>query len=103
MEHQHIDILLGELEWEPDEWISAQDLARACNLSPQWLVTRIEEKVLQAEYRNGQYFLRCASVWRAQQIRQLERQFDADPHLAGLVTDLMDEIRALRSQLKLKG
>lgn len=102
MEHQHIEILLSEFGWEPDDWITIKDMARACNLSQHWLVTRIEENVLHAEVREGQYFLSCSSLWRVQQIRQLERQFDADPHLAGLVTDLMDEVRTLRNQLKLK-
>lgn len=103
MTHQHIEILLDELEWGPDEWMSAEDVARVCDLNQQWLLARIEEKVLQAEYRNGQYYLSCASVWRVRHIRQLEKQFDADPHLAGLVTDLMEEVRTLRKQLRLKG
>jgi len=102
MNHQHIEILLDELGWGPEEWIPTDDVARVCNLSHQWLLTRIEENVLQAERRQGKYFLSCASVWRVQQIRQLEHQFDADPHLAGLVTDLMEEVRRLRRQLRLK-
>lgn len=101
MQDEHINILPGELEWGPDEWIPAQDMARVCNLSHQWLMARIQENVLHAEHRGGQYYLSCTSVWRVQQIRQLERQFDADPHLAGLVTDLMEEVRQLRRQLRL--
>ncbi len=102
MADQQMETLLAELGWSPDEWVPVEELARACNLSTGWVVTRIQEKVLHAEQRDGQYYLSCESVWRVQQIDQLERQFDADPHLAGLVTDLMAEVRALRKQLNLK-
>ena len=102
MQKRSTETLLADLNWEPDEWISAEEMARACNLKTEWVVTRIQEEVLHGEHRNGQYFLSCATVWRVQQIEQIERQFDADPHLAGLVTDLMDEVRRLRTQLRLK-
>lgn len=102
MANKYIETVLAELGWSPDEWIPVEEMARACNLSTQWMVTRIQDQVLHAEHRDGHYYLSCASVWRVQQIDQLERQFDADPHLAGLVTDLMAEVRTLRKQLKLK-
>ncbi len=99
MEKRPIETLLAELSWDPDAWIPAEDVARVCRLSLDWITTRIEDDVLPARSRGGRYYLTCATVWRVQQIERIERQFDADPQLAALVTDLMEEVRALRQRL----
>ncbi|MFA7438404.1 MerR family transcriptional regulator [Castellaniella sp.] len=103
MEKRDIDTLMADLGWGPDEWIPLEDMARACRLDVQWIIERIQDDVLQATYRDGRTYLTCATVWRAQKIERIERQFDADPQLAALMADLMEEIRSLRQQLKLAG
>lgn len=101
MEKRDFDTFPADLGWGPDEWIPLEDMARACRLDTHWLIERIEEEVLHATRRDGRYYLTCATIWRAQKIERLERQFDADPQLAALMTDLMEEVRSLRQQLKL--
>jgi chaperone modulatory protein CbpM len=45
-----------------------------------------------------------ATVVRARRIAHLELTFDADPHLAALTADLIEEVTNLRQQLRhLKG
>jgi len=40
---------------------------------------------------------------RAKQLCSLERQFEANPELAGLVVDLFDELERLRGRLRREG
>jgi len=40
---------------------------------------------------------------RAKHLYSLERQFDANPELAGLVADLFEELERLRARLKREG
>lgn len=87
---------------DPHDLLSAEDAARACRTSVDWVMIRVHEDILQATYRDGQCYLSSATVWRAQQIQQIERQFDADPQLAALVTDLLEEVKSLRDALKFK-
>jgi chaperone modulatory protein CbpM len=39
-------------------------------------------------------------VVRARRLARLESTFDADPQLAGLTTDLIEEVTALRQRLR---
>lgn len=40
------------------------------------------------------------TVIRARRIAQLERTFEADPELAALTADLMEEVRQLRRRIR---
>lgn len=75
-------------------------VARICAVSPDWLRDRIETEVLPPEWRHTPPVMSAAVVWRIRQIATLETRFEADPHLAALVTDLMEEVRELRRRLK---
>ena len=84
-----------------DAALDLHGLARACAMSPEWVLARVEAGVLQplhggvaAEWRFASLSLR-----RARRIAQLERVFDADPQLAALTADLMEEVIALRQRL----
>ncbi len=61
----------------------------------------MKEQVIEATAIGGRYHLSSQTVWRARRIADIERQFDADPHLAALVADLVDEVRSLREQIAL--
>jgi hypothetical protein len=39
-------------------------------------------------------------LYRAKQVANIEHQYDADPQLAALVADLVEEVRTLRAQVK---
>ena len=83
------------------EVLSVEEVARLCRVSPQWVLARVHAEVLGAQWRQGACYLSSAALWRAREIAALEARYDADPQLAALVADLVEEVRALRSRLAL--
>ncbi len=84
------------------ELFTVDDAARLCCVSAEWVLSRIEAQVIEATTADGgRVRLSSQTVWRARRIADIERQFDADPHLAALVADLIDEVRGLREQMAL--
>lgn len=79
---------------------SAEDLARACCVSPDWVRARVEAGVLQAEPSGGAWRFASVTLVRARRIAHLEAAFDADPQLAALTADLIEEVTRLRRQLR---
>ena len=84
-----------------DAALSLSELARSCRMSPDWVVTRVESGVLLPDSGQGAAEWRFASTTlvRARRLAGLERTFEADPQLAALTVDLMEEVAALRRQL----
>ena len=85
-----------------DAALSLNELARGCAVSPDWVYTHVEAGVLQPTQGGGAAEWRFASTTlvRARRIAQLEHTFDADPQLAALTTDLMEEVAQLRRRLR---
>lgn len=79
---------------------SAEELARACNVRPEWVVEHVEAGVLQVETSRNEWRFDAVTLVRARRIRQLESTFDADPHLAALTADLIEEVTQLRRRLQ---
>jgi chaperone modulatory protein CbpM len=82
------------------EVLLVEEMARLCCVTTDWLHTRIEQEVIHAVHREGAYYLSSATVVRVQQVAQIEQTYDADPQLAALVADLVEEVQHLRRQLK---
>jgi chaperone modulatory protein CbpM len=70
-------------------------------MSPEWVLTRVEAGVLQpaAGQAAAEWRFASTAVLRARRIAELERAFDADPQLAALTVDLMEEVAQLRRRL----
>ncbi|MFN7153570.1 MAG: MerR family transcriptional regulator [Acidovorax sp.] len=94
----------AELLDEDSVALTLEALARACCMDADWVAARLQEGLLEpgaaasgdpAAWRFG-----GATVVRARRIAHLEVTFDADPHLAALTTDLIEEVTALRQQLR---
>lgn len=92
-----------------DESLTLEELARACRRAPEWVSQHVDAGVIPAQ-RTGASSAPAASVtttWRfasttlvrARRVSELEACFDADPHLAALTVDLMEEVLELRRQL----
>lgn len=93
------DIVIGTLL--DDSWLSLEQVALACAVEPDWLVYRIDEGFFpDAQSVAGVWRFSGGCVIRARRMRQLEHDFDAVPELAALVADMLDEIDALRAQLR---
>ncbi|MBI1394538.1 MAG: MerR family transcriptional regulator [Betaproteobacteria bacterium] len=96
------DILTGALLEEA--CLSLEQLAQACEVSFEWVVYRVEEGVLAGGGAvPSEWRFSSRDLWRARSIRALERDFDAVPELAALVTDLIEEVQALRARLRRAG
>ena len=86
-----------------DAALTLQQLARVCHVTPEWVHTRVEAGVLQPLHGGGaaEWRFASATLTRARRIAQLEHTYDADPQLAALAADLMEEVARLRRQLRL--
>ena len=90
--------------------LSLEQLAQACLMQPQWVIERVTTGVLHydAPDDNVSTDAHAPPTWRfsthtvirARRIADLERTFDADPQLAAMTADLMEEVRQLRRRLK---
>ncbi len=81
---------------------SLEELARACDVAPDWVLERVADGVLEVSLELGLASVRFDSVTlvRARRVLQLERSFEADPQLAALTVDLIEEVGRLRRQLR---
>lgn len=96
----HTPAQMGELIEE--SMLTLDDLARACCRAPAWVSERVDAGVIApAQPGTGLTTWRFSSttVVRARRIAQLETTFGADPYLAALTTDLMEEVATLRRRL----
>ncbi|MGO2131600.1 MAG: chaperone modulator CbpM [Halomonas sp.] len=84
--------------------LTLDELARACAVERQWVVERVESGLLAdgsryvASWRFTSY-----DLTRARRMRQLERIFDAEPELAALVADLLEDNEHLKERLRAAG
>ncbi|MDH1427836.1 chaperone modulator CbpM [Comamonas aquatica] len=90
-----------------EQALSLEQLAAACRMAPQWVVERVTTGVLQCDTTGAtghsspqSWRFSTHTVIRARRIAQLERTFEADPELAALTADLMEEVRQLRRRIR---
>jgi chaperone modulatory protein CbpM len=88
-----------------DEALSLDELARACNVEPDWVVRHVQAGVLggAASVQLTSWRFRSGDLYRARRLLSLERDFDANEDIAALVLDLADEVRRLRARLHVLG
>lgn len=79
--------------------LTLEDLARSCCMAPTWVAERLEAGLLQGEQTGGRWQFSGSMVVRARRLARLESTFDADPELAALTADLIEEVTALRQRL----
>ena len=87
-----------------DESLSLEELARACRRAPEWVQERVSTGVLASAQNPAgtavSWRFASATLVRARRVSELEACFDADPHLAALTVDLMEEVHDLRQRLQ---
>ncbi|MHA7601818.1 chaperone modulator CbpM [Alicycliphilus sp. T452] len=94
-----LDNALAELLDEQAR-LTLDDLARSCCMAPGWVIERLEAGLLHGEQAGGHWQFTSATVVRARRLARLESTFDADPELAALTADLIEEVTALRQRLR---
>lgn len=99
MNHEHIAILLD------DPTLTIDELAVSCTVSRDWVIEHVQAGVLPAEpdAEPTQWSFTGRDLLRSRRLHELERDFDANPELAGLVADLVDELQRLRTRLQRAG
>ena len=94
----HLPVQIGQLLDE--HALTVQELAQACGRVPEWVLARLEAGVIEAHSASaGAHYFTSTTLVRARRIAQLEATFDADPYLAALTTDLIEEVALLRQRL----
>lgn len=85
--------------------LSLEELARACDVEPDWVVRHVEAGVLGGDtsVQLSEWRFRSDDLLRARHLLRIERDFDANEDIAALVLDLGEEIRRLRTRLYVLG
>lgn len=95
-----------------DAALDLHELARACGVEPDWVVRHVSGGLLGAdevaalgldEVARAQWRFRSDDLRRARRLVSLERDLDANDEIAALVLDLADEVRRLRTRLRVLG
>lgn len=88
-----------------DAALTLEELARACGVEPDWVVTRVRSGILggQAAVQITEWRFHSPDLLRARSLLRVERDFDANEDVAALVVDLSDEVRRLRARLHALG
>ena len=98
MSHE-IDAILLE-----DAMLNLDELARSCQVSREWIIERVRWGLLlnQDLITNdpASWIFDSRSFMRVKRIIAIERDFEGNPELAGLVADLLEEVEVLRARLK---
>jgi len=99
MTHELTAMLLDETLLRLDE------LASSCTVTREWVIEHVRAGVLLESAGPDPFGWAFTSrdLIRAKQLCSLERQFEANPELAGLVADLFEELDRLRARLRREG
>lgn len=86
--------------------LTLDQLARAASVEPTWVVERVRSGLLMSTTLDGdpvQWRFSTTELVRLRCMVSMERDMQANPELAALVADLLDEVRHLRRQLRAAG
>ena len=98
---QAIEVMGAQLGEILDEAVfTVEGFAQACGVSSAWVQERVAAGVLHVDISSGTWRFDGVTLVRARRIAQLEATYDADPQLAALTTDLIEEVKQLRRQLQ---
>jgi len=99
MTQELIAMLLDEAQ------IGVDEVAGNCAVDHAWIVEYVRAGVLleNAESDPAHWSFTSRDLIRARRLRDVTHQFDANPELAGLVVDLVEELDRLRVLLRREG
>jgi chaperone modulatory protein CbpM len=96
---QDDDILMGDLM--EGSCLTLEQIANACAVEHEWLLRHIEEGLFPVSEGSPETWrFTSTNLQRVRRMWQLERDFEALPELAALVADMLEEMDALRAQLR---
>ena len=106
MTQYHTTVHTTTLEIIDEHSLDAATLARACQRSLEWVQARVVDGVLtpstgtRSPAAVASWRFEATCIVRARRVAQLERTYDADPQLAAMTVDLMEEVLELRRRLQ---
>ena len=81
--------------------LTLEQLCAACALERDWLVRRVEEGLIPVSGTViTEWRFTTVHLARARRMHEIERTYDAEPELAALVADMLEEIDELRARLQ---
>lgn len=81
-----------------EDGLTLAQIAGACALEEAWLVRHVEEGFIPATGGSpADWRFTVSALTRVRRMRHIERAFDADPALAALVADMLEEMDQLRA------
>ena len=84
--------------------LTLDELCSVCALERDWLVVRVREGLIPAQGGTDMAWrFTTTTLARVRRMREIERTYDAAPELAALVADMLEELDALRAQLRRAG
>lgn len=86
-----------------DIGLSLEELAAGCAVTREWVIERVEAGLLTRTGGSESWIFSSRDLLRARRLHAIERDFEANPELAGLVADLMEELERLRARLRRAG
>lgn len=88
-----------------DVTLDIDELAQACSVESVWIVERVEAGLLgvSSHAQLSGWRFSSAELARARRLAALERDFEANPELAALVADLIEEVARLKARLRASG
>lgn len=99
---QDDDIASGELIDEAA--LTLEELAHACSVENEWVVERVQSGLLaDGSGYVASWRFTSHDLTRARRMRQLECTFEAEPELAALFADLLDDVEQLKGRLRAAG
>ena len=97
MSHEIDSILLEDAK------LNLEELARSCQVSHEWIIERVQCGVLLNENNDvdpAKWVFDSHNFIRTKKILSVERDFECNPELAGLVADMAEEIALLRNRVQ---
>jgi len=86
---------------DDDACLSLEELCSVCELERDWLVLRVREGLIPASgASDADWRFSTATLARVRRMREIERSFEAEPELAALVADMLEEMDQLRARLR---
>lgn len=86
---------------EPLEEIRLRELCRACDVSAELVIDLIQEGMLEPTgHERAEPVFAAVAVRRVRVVRRLQRDLGVNNAGAALALDLLDELRALRSRVR---
>ena len=82
--------------------LSVDELAQACSVNTRWVIERVEAGLLGEPPQGSsvqQWRFASVELARSRRMLQLEQTMDANPEVAALIVDLIDELERLRGRL----